>query len=133
MTERLLEKAALDALGMAHKAGKVAIGFTRTEAALAKERVAAVLHAADAAAEGSRKLAAFLRRQDPADAENVPVVNTFGTMQLDLALGRSNVVHAALLGGPESETFLERLWRLERFRTGSLHGQGQHKAGAARR
>jgi len=35
-------------------------------------------------------------------------------------LGRSNVVHAALLAGPESETFLARTARLERFRTGSL-------------
>jgi len=33
-------------------------------------------------------------------------------------LGRSNVIHAALLAGPESETFLARIDRLERFRTG---------------
>jgi uncharacterized protein len=39
---------------------------------------------------------------------------------LDLALGRSNVIHAALLAGPESETFLARISRLERFRTGSI-------------
>jgi len=38
--------------------------------------------------------------------------------QLDLALGRPNVVHAALLAGPPSDTFLARLRRLERFRTG---------------
>jgi hypothetical protein len=35
---------------------------------------------------------------------------------LDLALGRSNVIHAALLAGPESETFLARAARLDRFR-----------------
>src|SRR5947209_9848784 len=33
--ERQLESAALDALGIAHKAGRVAIGFGRTETALA--------------------------------------------------------------------------------------------------
>jgi uncharacterized protein len=35
-----------------------------------------------------------------------------------LALGRPNVVHAALLAGPAGETFLVRLRRLERFRSG---------------
>jgi hypothetical protein len=33
-------------------------------------------------------------------------------------LHRPNVVHAALLAGPGSETFLARAKRLERFRTG---------------
>jgi hypothetical protein len=36
--------------------------------------------------------------------------------QLDLALGRPNVVHAALLAGRATETFMARLRRLERFR-----------------
>jgi hypothetical protein len=35
---------------------------------------------------------------------------------LDLALNRPNVVHAALLAGPGSVTFLARVLRLERFR-----------------
>ena len=44
------------------------------------------------------------------------LVASFTTAQLDLALGRLNVVHAALLAGRASETFLAR-WRiLERFR-----------------
>src|ERR1700676_4681674 len=38
-TERLLERAALEALAMAGKAGLVATGFTRVEAALAEEDV----------------------------------------------------------------------------------------------
>ena len=53
----------------------------------------------------------------------------FTTAQLDLALHRPNVVHAAVLAGPASETFLARCQRLERFRTGDQHIQGQ---GAAR-
>ncbi len=39
-TERLIERAALDALAMCHKAGKVAIGFANADAALARARVA---------------------------------------------------------------------------------------------
>ena len=55
-TGHLLERSALDALAMAGKAGLVATGFTRVEAALAQEDVVALLHAAEAAADGVRKL-----------------------------------------------------------------------------
>ncbi len=115
LTERLLERAALDALAIAHKAGKVAIGFARTEAALAGEPVAGLIRAADAAPDGVRKLAAVAHRRSGETAE-IPVIGAFTSTQLDLALGRSNVIHAALLAGPESETFLARQMRLDRFR-----------------
>ncbi|MEA2907729.1 MAG: uncharacterized protein QOI12_5116 [Alphaproteobacteria bacterium] len=116
-TERLIERSALDALAMAHKAGRVAIGFTKTEVALAQDRVAGLIHAAGAAPDGVRKLAAALRRR-PAEARTIAAIDTFSAVQLDLAFGRSNVVHAALLAGPECKTFLARAARLDRFRTG---------------
>jgi predicted RNA-binding protein YlxR (DUF448 family) len=115
-TERLLETAPLDALAIAHKAGKVAIGFAKTEAAIAQTPIAGVLHAADAAPDGVRKLNAALHRRFDADADKLPVIASLTSEQLDLALGRSNVIHAALLAGPESETFLARTARLDRFR-----------------
>ncbi|HEX4829323.1 MAG TPA: RNA-binding protein [Xanthobacteraceae bacterium] len=119
-TERLIERAALDALAMCHKAGKVAIGFANADAALARARVAALLHAAEAASDGTRKLAAALQRR--ADAAEIAVIDAFTSAQLDLALGRSNVIHAALLAGPESETFMARAARLDYFRTGPEPG-----------
>jgi len=115
-TERLLEQAALDALAMAGKASVAVTGFVRVETALASEEVVAVIHAADAAADGVRKLDAALRRR-PSMAP-VAVIGSLTSAQLDLALGRPNVIHAALLAGPPSDTFLARLRRLERFRTG---------------
>jgi uncharacterized protein len=116
LTERLSERAALDALAMAHKAGLVAAGFAKTEVALMRDRVAALINASEAAADGSRKLLAALHRRQ--DGEEVPVVDGLSSAQLDLAFGRSNVIHAALLAGPESETFLARVSRFERFRSG---------------
>jgi predicted RNA-binding protein YlxR (DUF448 family) len=116
VTERLLEQAVLDALAILRKAGRVAVGFTQTESALEREPMVALINAADAAADGSRKLLAALRRRE--DAVDIAVVDLFTSAQLDLALGRSNVIHAALLAGPESETFLARLGRFERFRSG---------------
>src|SRR6266446_5926800 len=124
-TERLMERAALDALAIAHKAGKVAIGFAKVEAALARDRVAGVLHAADAAPDGVAKLNAALRRRFADTADEIAVGCGFASAQLDLALGRSNVIHAALLAGPESETFLARQKRLDRFRIGDRDGCGE--------
>src|SRR5262245_18686805 len=59
-TERLLEQAALDALAMGHKAGKVAIGFTKVGAALARDRVRQLLNAAEPAPDEDRKEIASL-------------------------------------------------------------------------
>jgi predicted RNA-binding protein YlxR (DUF448 family) len=114
--DRLIENAALDALAITHKAHKVAIGFAKAEAAIAQSPVAGLLHATDAAPDGVRKLHAALHRRFDADADKLPVIASFASAQLDLALGRSNVIHAALLAGPESETFLARTARLDRFR-----------------
>ena len=61
-----------------------------------------------------------LRRRIDLDVGKIAVIDTFTSVQLDLALGRSNVIHAALLAGRESETFLARVERLGRFRTGGL-------------
>jgi uncharacterized protein len=113
-TERLIEQAALDALAMCQKAGRIAIGFAKAEMALARDRVAGLLNAADASPDGTRKLVAALRRRE--DAAGIAVVDAFTSTQLDLALGRSNVIHAALLAGPESDTFLARTARLDCFR-----------------
>jgi len=118
-TERLLERAALDALAMAHKAKRAIMGFARVEAALGRERVAALIQGSDASQDGVRKLNASVRQRP--DAENIVIVNTFAISQLDLAFGRANVVHAVLVAGPETEAFLARVARLERFRTGTIH------------
>ena len=116
LTEHLLERAALDALSMAHKARLVEIGFARVEAAAAGHDIAALVHAADAAPDGVRKLAGAVKRRPGRDAALPPAVTAFTSAQLDLALGRANVVHAALLAGPASEAFLARCRRLLRFR-----------------
>jgi uncharacterized protein len=115
-TERLLESAALDALAMAGKAGCVIGGFSKVEAALGRDNLLALIHASDAAADGKRKLDAGLHRNGGEKPHEIAVIGAFAGTQLDLALNRSNVVHAALLAGPGSETLLARVLRLERFR-----------------
>jgi uncharacterized protein len=115
-TEHLLARSALDALAIAHKAGAVVAGFARVEAALDGETVVALIHAADASPEGARKLAAAARGR-AGNHDGPMVIEMFTSAQLDLALGRSNVVHAAVLAGPASAGFIARCRSLERFRS----------------
>jgi predicted RNA-binding protein YlxR (DUF448 family) len=112
LTERMLEQSALDALAIAGKAGNVVAGFGKVEDALNRGEAIALIHASDAAHDGKRKLAAALHRE----AREIALIEVFSAQQLDLALGRVNVIHAALLGGPVSATFIKRTQRLERYR-----------------
>ena len=122
LTERLLVQSVLDALAIAGKAGLAPAGFGKVEAALMRDRVVGLVHASEAAPDGVKKLSGVLRSRP--DADRIPVIKAFESAQLDLALGRSNVVHAALLAGPPSDTFLARFQRLERFRTGETGESG---------
>jgi uncharacterized protein len=117
-TERLIERAVLDALAIAGKAGTVVSGFSKIETAVGRDDILALIHATDGGDDGKRKLAAALHRNTARKLREIVVIDTFTGAQLDLALNRPNVVHAALLAGPGSETFLARAVRLTRFRTG---------------
>jgi predicted RNA-binding protein YlxR (DUF448 family) len=117
-TERLIERAALDALAIAGKAGAVVSGFSKVEAAMRRDDVLALIHATDASNDGRRKLTAALCRHMAGESHKIMMIDAFTGAQLDLALNRPNVVHAALLAGPGSETFLTRVARLTRFRAG---------------
>lgn len=127
-TDRLLEQSVLDALAMAGKAGLVAAGFGKAGAALERGNAVALVHATDASPDGVRKLSATVRH---GPSRPLPVIEFLTSAQLDLALGRPNVVHAALLAGAASDTFLSRSQRLERFRTGGAGDRGNRTGEAA--
>jgi uncharacterized protein len=117
-TDRLLVQSAIEALAMAAKAGETVSGFAKVEGALHQQRVVALIHAADGAADGIRKLDAIARqnRGNSGESGGIPVVEVLTSEQLDLALGRSNVIHAALLAGSAGKTFLSRSQILVRYR-----------------
>jgi predicted RNA-binding protein YlxR (DUF448 family) len=112
--DRLLFQAAQGALSLARKAGSLVAGFAKVEAALSRDAVVALIHASDAASDGSAKLDAAARRRF--GEGKLPVIRCFASADLDLALGRTNVIHAALLAGPASDNLLARIRDLERFR-----------------
>ena len=89
----LLEKRALSLLGLARKAGKIVLGFTKVDAALKNQRVALLLAARDGAENGKKQLSSR------ADARHLVVLEAFSVAQLCLAFGRANVIHAAVTDG----------------------------------
>ena len=117
LTDRLLERAVVDALAVCGKASVAVCGFAKVEAALARERVVALLHASGAGVDGVEKLDAAVQRRF-GGTDRIRIVRDLSSDQMDLAFARSNVVHAALLAGSASDTFLARHARLTRFRTG---------------
>ncbi|MFY9658236.1 MAG: RNA-binding protein [Methylocystis sp.] len=111
--DQLLEADCLQTLALANKAGLVTAGFAKVAAALEAGRVRALVEAVDGGPDGRRKLEQSGRR----GGGSVPRrVELFTSSQLDLALGRTNVIHAALAGGGLTEAFLARCGRLVLYR-----------------
>ena len=121
--DALLERDALQSLSLANKAGLVVAGAFKVDKAIETGGVAALIEASDGAADGAAKRARALRAKLGPEAGAVARVDLFMSRQLDLALGRANVIHAALKHGAASSAFLARADRLRRYR--------EREAGAA--
>lgn len=89
LIDSLLARRARDRLGLEKRAGQIVLGADSIREALARGKVAALLHASDAAADGVAKLSGR------SDAEVLPPALT--RAELSLAFGRENVVHAAVI------------------------------------
>lgn len=116
--ERLLEADCLQMLALANKAGVVVAGWGKVSDALARERIGVIVEASDGGEDGKRKLAQTARRAGCA----APVVGLFSSQQSDLALGRTNVIHAALAESGPAAGFLARCRRLATYRGLALDG-----------
>jgi predicted RNA-binding protein YlxR (DUF448 family) len=115
--ERLLAERAREALSIANKAGEVVAGFGKVEAEIGAGRAFALVHAAEAAADGAAKLD---RKFLALGGNEGAILRELTGDELDLALGRSNVVHAALGRGAAARACLTRFRNLIRYRTGGL-------------
>jgi predicted RNA-binding protein YlxR (DUF448 family) len=116
--ERLMARRLAEAIGLANKAGLLVAGFAKVEETIRQGRAAVLIQAADGAADGAAKLArkfeALVGRERAVEA----TVAELPGEQLDLAIGRSNVVHAAASGGGAAQRILEEARRLRRYRSG---------------
>jgi uncharacterized protein len=114
--DALLERDALQSLSIANKSGLVVAGAFKVDSAIEAGGVAALIQASGGGADGAAKRARSVRAKLGPEAGAIAVVGLFTSGQLDLALGRANVVHAALKHGAASSAFLVRADRLRRYR-----------------
>jgi predicted RNA-binding protein YlxR (DUF448 family) len=117
LAENRLVERMLALIGLARRSGELILGFDQVDEALrgtGKHRSppALIVEASDASPDGTRKLqgAALKRGIFPF------VIGAFTSDELSLALGRPNVVHAALKSGRLAERLIFEAGRLEGFR-----------------
>lgn len=107
-TERLVAARVFDMLGLARKSSNIVLGFDQVRETVNAHRAAVVITASDASNNAQLKGTEFARA--------FPHVTWFSIEEMSLALGRENVVHAALAPGPLTERFLREAQRLRGLR-----------------
>lgn len=113
----LIEQDALQFLSIVNKAGLVVTGAAKVEAAIRAGDILALIHAQDGSPDGTAKLERVARGRFGGAGGPIVRINLFSSSQLDLALGRTNVIHAALGAGEASAAFLYRARRLAEYRS----------------
>ena len=98
--------------GILSKAGEAVAGYVKVEEMLGRGRASVLLHAAEAQPDGCRKL-------DGMAGEGVMRCGKFRRDELDLAFGRSNVVHAAVARGGLAGKLREALRRMDVYEAGA--------------
>lgn len=95
--EQALQQQAMDRLGLEARASNVLTGSEKIDVAARRGQVRMLLHAADAAPDGSRKLDQAWRVGDEAEGTSLSGhVLSVGREALSKAMGRDNVVHIAV-------------------------------------
>ncbi|MBO6540972.1 MAG: RNA-binding protein [Rhizobiaceae bacterium] len=118
MVDGLLASAALGVMGLARKAGAVALGAAKVDGAVRTGNAAALLHAVEASEDGVRKLAQARHATKTAGGPDIPAFRLFSEAEMGLALGATNVIHAALLASETGKAALRRVAALDRYRAG---------------
>jgi len=116
--DRLLVSAALGALGLARKAGLVALGATKVESAVRTGEALAVLAALDGSPDGIRKIDQARRATVHLGGPDIPAFKLLSSQEMGLALGGANVIHAAVLAGDAGRAAFKRVVALDRYRGG---------------
>lgn len=131
MVEALLAQLALGSLGLARKAGKVLMGATQVDKAVRAGEAAIVLHAFSASDDGVRKIEQARRATVHLGGPRIAAYKLFSDAELGLALGGTNVIHAAVLAGDAGRAAVKRLVALDRYRGGSPDNQAMNAAVAS--
>ena len=117
LVERGMVDRCLNFLSLAKRAGQLTLGSNNVKAILRTNVAAIVITALDGAENGRKKLLSGDQgRINGLWRSHREIVQLFTIAELSLALGRENVVHAALLAGGLAEQVLNATYRLEAYR-----------------
>ncbi len=111
LVEAGLARRAVEAIGLARKAGLATTGAEKVKARLRTGPVAALIEAADGSEQGKARLRPL--------AGEAPRVDRLTAAELGLAFGREFVIHAVLDAGGAAERVVRESRRLAGFRSGS--------------
>jgi hypothetical protein len=106
-------------LGLARKAGAVVSGATKVEDAVRSGAALLVLHAMEGAEDGVRKISQARRATVHLGGPAIRAYKLFPEAELGLALGGTNVIHAAVLASDAGAAVQKRMVALDRYRGGS--------------
>jgi predicted RNA-binding protein YlxR (DUF448 family) len=122
LVDRLLASDLAGMMNMARKAGQFVSGATKVDAAVRSGAAIAVFHAADAAADGVRKIDQARKAWAlGTDAEQeIPSFSLFKGTEMDELMGQNAFIHACALAGQAGEGVVKRANLLEQYRTGGL-------------
>ena len=118
LVERQMQKRLAEAVSLANKAGLLVAGFAKVEDLIAAGRVAALIHATEAAADGAAKLDRKLKALSGVHDASPAIIRELASAELSLAMGRPSVIHAAAAEGGASRRLIEEARRLRRYRLG---------------
>ena len=114
--EQALRQDLLSRLGLEAKASMLLTGAEKIDVAARKGQVRMLLHAADAAADGNRKLDQALRVGEDADGTDLAgIVLPVDRKALSMAMGRDNVVHIAVTDPKAASRLHAAVGRLESY------------------
>ena len=119
MVDTLLARHALGMLGMARKAGAVVFGAAKVDGAVRSGLALCVLHANEASPDGIRKITQARRATMHLGGPAIAAYKLFAEADLSLALGGTNVIHAAVLADDAGKAVLKRMVALDRYRGGT--------------
>ncbi len=116
MIESGLRRTLLDRLGLESRASMLLTGSEKIDVACRKGQVRLLLHAADAAADGNRKLDQALRVGQEAEGTDLAgTVLPVDRDALSMAMGRDNVVHIAVTDSRAASRLRSAIGRLESY------------------
>ena len=117
--DNLLVKRVIESLSLANKAGLVVAGYDSVFSLIGQSKAVVLLHGEGAADSGRDRLDRKFVATRTTTSGSPLIFDGLTIEQMSLAIGRSNVVHAALKAGGATDRFEKEAQRMLRYHSGT--------------